>query len=100
MLEYTHVSRAAESRAAILEIAKSKLEGVWADRATAAIEHYKKLSWLYATRSTLYTSANFSARLKAFGTLLVNGGYTGVWGVGGPRSIVPDLCLGVVIGRV
>jgi glycosyltransferase involved in cell wall biosynthesis len=94
-VEYPHFSRAAKSRAAILEIAKDSLEGVWAERAAAAIERYKKLSWLYATRSTLYTSPNFSGRLKAFGTVLVNGGYTGAWGFGGLKSIVPDMCLGL-----
>ena len=97
--EYNRRARAAESRTVILETAKDNLEGVWAERAPAAIEYYQMVSWLYAGRSTLYTSANLDDRLKAFRAILGKGGYAGTWGFG-RKSLVTDMCLGVPIGHL
>ena len=57
------------------------------------------VSWLYAGRSMLYTSANVGDRLKAFRAVLGKGGYAGKWGLG-RKSLVTDMCLGVPIGHL
>ena len=79
--------------------AKDNLEGAWAERAAAAIEYYHRLSWLYAGRSKLYTSANLGDRLKAFRAVLAKGGYARTGGLG-RKSLVTDMCLGVPIGHL
>jgi glycosyltransferase involved in cell wall biosynthesis len=96
--EYAYYAKAAESRANILEIAKSKLEGVWVERAAAATEFYRKVSWLLTERNTVYSSAKLSDRLRAFSTVLGKGGYTGASGLGG-KSLVADFCFGVIISH-
>jgi glycosyltransferase involved in cell wall biosynthesis len=92
--EYSRYTRAAQSRMTILEIAKTRFDGVWAERAAAAVEHYRKVSWLYSERRALYASAKLTDRLNAFRAVLRQGGYAGAWGFG-RRSLVVDACVGV-----
>ena len=97
--EYCRCAKAAESRAVILKTAEDNFEGVWAERAAAAIEYYQMLSWLYAGRRKLYSSANLGDRVKAFRTVLGKGGYAGTWGLG-RKSLVTNMCLGIPIGHL
>jgi glycosyltransferase involved in cell wall biosynthesis len=96
--EYSYYAKAAESRAIILEIAKDNVEGSWAARAAAGAEYYRMVSWLLAERNAIYTTARLSDRLRAFRAIFGKGGYTGAWGLG-RKSLIADLCLGVLIGR-
>ena len=97
---YNRHAKSAESRAAILEIAKSNLEDVWAERAATAAEHYRRVSNHYAERCTLYTSTNLGDRLMAFRTILRKGGYAGgAWSLG-RRSLITDICIGVPGGHL
>jgi len=91
-------AKSADARAAILEVAKTRFEGVWAKRADMAAEYYRKVSSLYSERTALHTSARLIDRLRAFQSVVRQGGYTGAWGFE-RKVIVVDMCLGVVIGR-
>jgi glycosyltransferase involved in cell wall biosynthesis len=95
--EIARFARAAKSRAAILEAAKSNLDGIWGERAAVAIGYYNKLSCLCAMRSKLYTAASVGDRLRAFRAVIGKSGYAGVWGLG-RRTFIVDMCLGVPIG--
>ena len=97
--EYYRRSMAAGREAEILETAKERFEGVWAERASAAAEHYQLVSWLYAARSTLYSSSKLGDRLKAFREILEKGGYAGKLGLGS-KSLVTDICMGLPIGHL
>jgi glycosyltransferase involved in cell wall biosynthesis len=97
--DYGRCALAAERRAAILENATDKLEGVWAERARLASEYYQTMSWLYGKRQSLYTSTSFIDRFYIFLSIIRRGGYAGIWGFG-RKSIVPDLCLGVPVGHL
>ena len=97
--EYSRCAKAASSRVTILEIAERRLEGVWAERAAAAAEYYRKISWLYSERLALYTEAKLTDRLSAFRGVLRQGGYDGTWGLG-RKSLIVDMCLGVATGRL
>jgi glycosyltransferase involved in cell wall biosynthesis len=96
--QYSRYAKAAESRAAVLEIAMRNLEGTWSERAAAATEYYRRVSWLYAERNKLYVSAHLGDRLRAFRAILEKGGYTGAWGIK-RTSILADMCVGVPIGH-
>lgn len=96
--EYSYYAKAAESRAVVLELARGKVDGIWVDRAVAATEYYRKVSWLLTERNMLYTSEQLSDRFKAFRAVLGEGGYTGTWGLG-RKSLIADICLGVLVGH-
>jgi glycosyltransferase involved in cell wall biosynthesis len=96
--EYSRFASGAESRAVILEAAKHKLDGLWAERAASAAEYYRKVSSLYAARNLLYTSERLGDRIIAFSTILGEGGYAGAWGIK-PSSLFADMLLGVPLGR-
>ena len=98
--KYSRGAKAAESRAVILETAKDKLEGAWAERASAAAEYYRAVSLQYAGRAKLYTSGHAVDRFKAFRALLGMGGYAGGPWTLGRRSFVTDLCVGVPFGHL
>jgi len=95
---YAQYIKAAENRADILEIAKSKVDGVWAERAATATKYYRKVSWLFAERYALYTGATLSNRIKAFRTIQKSGGYAGTWGFG-QKAFLTDIFLGALIGQ-
>ena len=95
---YWHYAKAGENRATILEVAKGYVDGVWQERAAIATEYFRKVSWLFAQRYALYTSATLSDRLRAFRTILGDGGYAGTWGFG-QKALVADIFLGILIGK-
>ena len=97
---FSHVAKAAQRRANILEIAGRTLEGVWAERATIARGYYQALSSHYALRSRLYESASLADRIKAYHAILRNGGYAGGPWTLGRRCLVTDVCPGVFIGHL
>jgi len=97
---FSHVSKAAESRADILEVLKSKAEGSPAERAGLATRYYRRLSQHYALRADLYKSANFSERIRAYRTILSNGGYAGGPWTLGRRCLVTDICPGIILGHL
>jgi len=97
--ELSRYALCAESQANILEAAEGNLEGAWRERAAAAAERYRKLSWLYARRNTLYSSADLADRVKAFRAILGKGGYMGTWSLG-TKSFFTDMCLGIPIGAL
>jgi glycosyltransferase involved in cell wall biosynthesis len=97
--EYLRCAAAAERRAFILDIAKSKLKGVWSQRAAAGAKYYHNVSQVYANRSVLYTSSNPYHRFRAFWRIAKKGAYAGAWGIK-RKSIIVDLCLGVPIGHL
>lgn len=97
---YSRGAKAAESRAVILETAKNKLGGAWAERASGAAEYYRAVSLQYAGRARLYTSGHAVDRFKAFRALLGMGGYAGGPWTLGRRSFFTDLCVGVPFGHL
>jgi glycosyltransferase involved in cell wall biosynthesis len=98
-IEYNRCVVAAENRAVILDNARGKLEGIWAERAAAGAEYYRKVASIYSERSTLYTSANIGERIKAFRKMVEEGGYVGRCGLG-RKSLITDMCVGVPIGHL
>ena len=93
--EISRFAKAAENRAALLELTRDNLCNVWKERAVAASQRYRKLAWLYAERNTLYKSADIRDRLKVFRAILLNGGYVQRWNLG-HKSLLTDACLGVL----
>jgi hypothetical protein len=97
--ELSRFAAAAESRALILEIASTILDGVWSQRARDAYGCYQKLSKLYSARRILYASTNLGDRFKAFRAILAMRGYAGQWNL--PFiSLMTDLCVGLPIGPI
>ena len=97
--ELHHYTEATKTQAMIFEIAKGRLNGVWAVRAAAAAEFFQMMACLYTKRRDLYSSTNIHDRLKAFGAVFWKQGYTATWGFG-RRSFVKDACLGILIGHL
>jgi glycosyltransferase involved in cell wall biosynthesis len=95
--QYSLNSKSLERRAAILDSACVDLDGIWRECAQIAANNYRKLSEVYAKRSTIYMSPKFGDRLMAFRSLLAMGSYDGVWRLS-RKSLVKDICLGVPIG--
>jgi glycosyltransferase involved in cell wall biosynthesis len=93
----TRQAKATDGWATIFRAAKSNLAGDWSDRAAAGAEYYGRLSSLYNLRISLYTSADLSDRLRAFGAILRRNGYAGASSLGS-RTFIADLFLGIPIG--
>jgi glycosyltransferase involved in cell wall biosynthesis len=96
---YSGYARAAETRGAILEAAKSMLTGVWRDRASVAGAKYRRLAQQYADRKVIYTAAEAASRLTAFRRIYASGGYgrSDRYSLG-PKSLVKDAFVGIVAG--
>lgn len=93
--EYDRVGVASERLASILDLAKPRFDGVWADRANAGSDYYHRVAWLYAHRKDIHVSPHFGARLKAFAELVSINGYAPKWGQG-RDALIADFCLGVI----
>jgi glycosyltransferase involved in cell wall biosynthesis len=98
--KYSRGAKAAESRAVILEAAKSRLEGAFAERASAAAGYFRAVASHYAGRGKLYTSSHVVERYKTFHAVLRMGGYAGGPWTLGRRSLVTDLCVGIPFGHL
>ena len=92
---YELLSKVAKGRAAVLDTAKSNLDGILADRAAAGAAYYRTVASVYDRRIILYASPKFADRVSAFRAILGMNGYTGVGGLG-RRALVGDTFLGVV----
>jgi hypothetical protein len=95
---YATFATIAENRAAILDVAKSSVTGVWRERADKISENYRQLASFHETRKILYKSPRVVDRLSMLCDLYAKGGYRESWGLG-RNSLLKDLCLGVPLGR-
>ena len=96
-IAYSHFAKSLDRCGVILNSIEKDLNGACAQRAGIAAENYRKLSEVYAIRSTIYKSTKFDERLKAFRKIFAQGGYNDEWSVG-RISLLKDICLGVTIG--
>jgi len=97
-----HVLRQVAARSVeILEKAEDHLSDPWRRRATIGAARYRLLTVLYTERRQLYTSGNFSERVKAFHRIISTGGYRPrqKWGLG-RRALARDFCLGLPAGHL
>ena len=97
---YANAKDCALARANILDRAKLKWHAIWYDRASIAASKYRYLAQQYADRRILYTAAEPSRRLRAFMNIFSSGGYDQSHGYNlGPRSLLKDAVLGVLMGE-
>jgi glycosyltransferase involved in cell wall biosynthesis len=95
------LQQAAERCAEILQKARWNLNDMWHQRATMGAARYGFTADLYSARKTLYTSASFAARLKAFYRIASTRGYRPKWNWGlGRKALARDLCLGLPAGHL
>jgi glycosyltransferase involved in cell wall biosynthesis len=97
--KYRRYSTAAERRAAILDLLRSRCGPAAATRAALAAERLRYLSSLLAERSVLYSAGDFHERARAFWNVIAQDGYRGGHGLNS-SSLLKDACLGVLISPI
>jgi hypothetical protein len=85
----------AASRAAALECAQDRLDGVLLHRAMSGTEGYRKLQKGLRLRREMYESDNLLFRLRQIITVLCQGGYSSHWG-SGPQAFIRDALRGLL----
>jgi glycosyltransferase involved in cell wall biosynthesis len=98
--DYARLEYCSGRRADILERAKEEWGESWHSNASPAVSLYRRLERIYRARRMLYTAVEVNRRIRAFGSILLSGGYKRGDGFSlGLKSLIKDAFIGLLIGH-